>query len=177
MSLWISVNILHVFQAGYSYALFIWGLFLFYAIGEQIHRVLIYLRRRRLTKGQDVVPFRAFPRWQRTINATTAIPLITNSIAIKHIIYIVGLLAVNFIFIFFAPFTVAGWYILPVADISNRRCIYVGLANFSIAITIVTRNSIASKLASFSFDELIPFHRWYTRIGLAECAVHIGYQM
>ncbi|GAB5592530.1 hypothetical protein Unana1_07430 [Umbelopsis nana] len=66
---------------------------------------------------------------------------------------------------------------LPVADISNRRCIYVGLANFSIAITIVTRNSIASKLASFSFDELIPFHRWYTRIGLAECAVHIGYQI
>lgn len=150
---------------------------MFYAIGEQAHRVLIYFRRRRLTKGQDVAPFKVFPSWQRTLHQTVAIPFVTKSIAIKHICYILGLLAVNFIFIFFAPFTVAGGYMLPVADISNRRCVYVGLANFSIAIILVTRNNITSKIASLSFDELVPFHRWHTRIGLCECAVHIGYQM
>jgi hypothetical protein len=164
-------------QAGFAYALFIWGLFLFYAIGEQVHRVLIYLRRRRLIKGQDIAPFKVFPIWHRIWNKTIAIPFVTKSIAIKHICYILGLLAVNLIFIFFAPFTVAGWYMVSVADISNRRCVYVALGNFSIAIVLVTRNSIISKIAEHSFDELVPFHRWHARIGLGELAVHIGYQM
>ncbi|KAJ2962788.1 hypothetical protein NQZ79_g2067 [Umbelopsis isabellina] len=164
-------------QAGYAYALFIWGLFLLYSIGEQAHRLHIYLRRRTLTTGKDVTPFKPFPQWQRTIHKTITIPFVTESISVKHVMYIVGLLAVNLIFIFCAPFTVSGGYMLPVADISNRRCVYVGLANFTIAFTVITRNSVLSKLASFSFDELVPFHRWYTKIGLAECAVHIGYQI
>jgi hypothetical protein len=154
-----------------------WGIYLLFCIGEQIHRGIVYLRRRRLTNGKDVAPLKVIPGWQRVFKRKVAIPFITNCISIMEICHIVALLAVNLIFIFFAPFTLSGDYMLPVADISNRRCAYVGLVNFTIAFIMITRNSIFSKLSSHSFDELVPYHRWYTRIGLAELGVHIGYQM
>ncbi|KAI9284379.1 ferric reductase NAD binding domain-containing protein [Umbelopsis sp. AD052] len=165
------------FQAGYAYGLFMWGIYLLYCIGEQVHRGMVYLRRRRLTNGKDVAPLKVLPGWQRVFKRKVVIPFITDCISIMEICHIVALLAINLIFIFFAPFTLSGNYMLPVADVSNRRCAYVGLVNFTIAFIMVTRNSIFSKLSSHSFDELVPYHRWYTRIGLAEQGVHIGYQI
>jgi hypothetical protein len=154
-----------------------WGIFLLFCIGEQIHRGIIYLRRRRLIKGKDVNTLKVLPAWQRALNRKVVIPFITDSISIAELCHITALLAINLIFIFFAPFNVSGPYMLPVSDVSNRRCAYVGLVNFTIAFVMITRNSIFSKLSSHSFDELVPYHRWYTRIGLAEQGVHIGYQM
>ncbi|CAO3687787.1 unnamed protein product [Umbelopsis ramanniana] len=165
------------FQAGYAYGLFMWGIYLLYCIGEQTHRGIVYLRRRRLTNGKDVAPLKVIPGWQRVFRRKVAIPFITDCISVMEICHIVALLAVNLIFIFFAPFTLSGDYMLPVADVSNRRCAYVGLVNFTIAFILVTRNSIFSKLSSHAFDELVPYHRWYTKIGLAEQCVHIGYQI
>ena len=68
-------------------------------------------------------------------------------------------------------------YVLPSISIFDRRAAFVGMVNWGFVFFLAQRNSILPKMSGLTFEELIPFHRWVARIGLAEFIPHFVYRM
>ncbi|KAI8064523.1 hypothetical protein BC940DRAFT_305931 [Gongronella butleri] len=177
----ISLNLFHV--ASYSYAVFWWGLFSLYCIGYQVKQWRIYWHRRQQLSGKASTTFDPrFPweRWLRPLDRVVAIPFVTEMIAIKHILGVFLFIIINLIFIFFAPFKwTDGYtsYVLESIGYFDRRCAFIAMVNWGFVFMLASRNSVLSSMCGFSFEGMIPYHRWIARIGLAEFMPHFVWRM
>ncbi|KAI8342919.1 ferric reductase like transmembrane component-domain-containing protein [Chlamydoabsidia padenii] len=174
--------------AGYSYAFFWWGLFTLYCIGHQINRWRIYLHRRKQLEAQkknqpiDTVfdPTLPWQRWLRPLDRVVAIPFVTEMIAIKHILGVSLFIAINLVWVFFAPFQ---WdpeyssYYLEAIGKFDRRGAFIGMVNWGFVFMLASRNSLLSSMSGFTFEQMIPYHRWLARIGLLEFIPHFVWRM
>ncbi|KAI8086611.1 ferric reductase like transmembrane component-domain-containing protein [Halteromyces radiatus] len=177
--------------AGYSYAFFWWGLFTLYCLGHQFNRWRIYLHRRQQLKLQQKSgsqsaskatfdPILPWERWLRPLDRVVAIPYVTEMIAIKHIIGVFLFICINLIWIFFAPFK---WndafttYKLESIGLFDRRAAFIGMVNWCFVFMLASRNSLLSSMSGFTFEQMIPYHRWLARIGLLEFIPHFVWRM
>ncbi|CAO3627638.1 unnamed protein product [Cunninghamella echinulata] len=175
--------------AGYSYAFFWWGIFTLYCIGHQYKQVRIYWHRRQKLKNRDEPPstkFNSFDptlpweRWLRPLDKVVAIPFVTEMIEIKHIIGVSLFVIVNLLFIFFAPFQLSpGYdsYVLESIGLFDRRAAFIGMVNWGFVFLLASRNSMLSAMCGFTFEQMIPFHRWLARIGFLEFIPHFVWRM
>lgn len=119
------------------------------------------------------------PSLYRWLNHSLNLPFISSNLPVKRMMYILVLLVVNCAYILrfpkyaLAPGPDPGVNLLTV----GYHCAYVGLVNISIAIILITRNSIVKLISTKSFDETMPLHRLHGLLGLAEITVHAGSQM
>lgn len=169
------------FICGISYAFFWWGLFALYCIGHQINRIRVYLTRQKRIAGNDAVIVKPLVHWKfiSYFEMVVRIPFVTEMIPVKHIIGIFIFTIINLLFIFFAPFKMQDGfgYILPSIAIFDRRAAFVGMVNWGFVFFLAQRNSILPKMSGLSVEELLPFHRWIARIGLAEFIPHFVWRM
>ncbi|KAI8336185.1 ferric reductase like transmembrane component-domain-containing protein [Chlamydoabsidia padenii] len=171
--------------AGYSYAFFWWGLFTLYCLGHQFNRWRIYLhRKKQLSNNKDehssFDPSLPWERWLRPLDRVVSIPWVTEMIAIKHIVGVFLFTVINMIWILFAPFK---WndefssYQLSTIGIFDRRAAFIGMVNWAFVFMLASRNSLLSAMSGFTFEQMIPYHRWLARIGLLEFIPHFVYRM
>lgn len=177
-------------KAGYLYLLVCWGVFLSYCVLYQFDRLItLFLRwqrqrrRRYIKKRDDEIsiqpPHEMINHWMRPLEHSRTIPYIATMISTKHLIGMSLFIIANIIFIWFSPFKLhplMDHYEWPIVAILDRRMMYVGMANFSFTMVLGTRNSIITALCGLSFEQLIPFHRWCARLGLAETVLHVVYR-
>jgi hypothetical protein len=177
--------------AGYSYAFFWWGLFTLYCLGHQFNRWRIYLHRRRqlqLQKKNGIAdlgatvfdPSLPWERWLRPLDRVVSIPGVTEMIAIKHIVGVSLFIAINLIWIFFAPFKWSDGftsYQLAAIGMFDRRAAFIGMVNWAFVFMLASRNSLLSAMSGFTFEQMIPYHRWLARIGLLEFMPHFVWRM
>ncbi|KAI9264357.1 hypothetical protein BDA99DRAFT_481594 [Phascolomyces articulosus] len=187
---------LHLFtdfhKAGYLYLLCSWAVFLSYcALYQTDQFIKIWRRRQRRRKrqyhkqddddddGKIRTPLEIINDFLRPLEHTISIPYVATMISLKHFISMTLFCIINIIFCYFAPFKLhpeVERYEVPITGILDRRMAYVCMANWSFAIVLGTRNSIITNLCGMTFEQLIPFHRWVARIGMAETALHIFYR-
>ncbi|ORZ04923.1 ferric reductase like transmembrane component-domain-containing protein [Absidia repens] len=179
--------------AGYSYAFFWWGLFTIYCIGYQVNRWRIFLHRRKQLKLQkegadaDIIaaaasfdPALPWERWMRPLDRVVAIPWVTEMIAIKHIVGVSLFLIINVLWTLFAPFK---WndafssYKWESIGLFDRRAAFIGMVNWGFVFMLASRNSLLSAMSGFTFEQMIPYHRWLARIGLLEFIPHFVWRM
>ncbi|PHZ08188.1 uncharacterized protein RHIMIDRAFT_295377 [Rhizopus microsporus ATCC 52813] len=168
------------FVCGISYFFFWWALFALYCIAYQINRWRVYLTRKKRISGQEkVITSLPGSKLVSFLNYVVPIPFVTDMIAVKHIIGVTLFIIINLLFIFFAPFKMVDDkpYVLPSIGIFDRRAAFVGMVNWGFVFFLAQRNSILPKMSGLTFEELIPFHRWVARIGLAEFIPHFVYRM
>ncbi|ORZ24275.1 ferric reductase like transmembrane component-domain-containing protein [Absidia repens] len=180
--------------AGYSYAFFWWGLFTLYCIGHQFNRWRLFLHRRKqlqLSKKQDgnsalpiddssFDPTLPWERWLRPLDRVVSIPWVTDMIAIKHIVGLSLFISINLIWVFFAPFKwdpAYSTYQLEVIGKFDRRGAFIGMVNWGFVFMLASRNSLLSSMSGFTFEQMIPYHRWLARIGLLEFIPHFVWRM
>lgn len=185
-------------KAGYLYLLFCWTLFLVYCLYYQTDQFLktCFLRRRRrqLQKRQQkrrlsgksyasytfLTPMDTFRDLFRPLEYTLTIPYVATMISIKHLICMTIFIILNILFVLFAPFILHPYYKhyrLPVWGLLDRRAAYVGMVNWSFTIVLGNRNSLLTRMSGLTFEGLIPFHRWVSRVGLVEMLLHSFYRM
>ncbi|KAI9474848.1 hypothetical protein BDB00DRAFT_860216 [Zychaea mexicana] len=126
-----------------------------------------------------ITPLQIINDFLRPLEYTVTIPYVATMISLKHLIGMTLFSIINVIFCYFAPFKLhpeVKEYEWPIAGIIDRRGAYVCMANWSFAIALGTRNSIITSMCGMTFEQLIPFHRWVARVGLAETFFHIVYR-
>ena len=168
------------FVCGISYAFFCWALFTFYCIGYQINRLRVYYVRNKRIAGQEkVVESLPGSKFFSYFNYVVRIPFVTEMIAVKHIIGMFLFMVVNLLFILFAPFQMAEGQTFYISSIGifDRRAAFVGMVNWGFVFFLAQRNSVLPKMSGLTFEELIPFHRWVARVGLAEFIPHFVWRM
>ncbi|KAG0166102.1 hypothetical protein DFQ28_002768 [Apophysomyces sp. BC1034] len=167
--------------AGYSYALFWWGVFSVYCIGYQLNRLYIYhVRRQRIHDQDKYVKPLPWVTLLRPLERVVKIPFVTQLIPIKHILGVTFFIFVNLIWIFFAPFQFSpeyDAYEVPRVGLMDRRAAFIANINWGYVFILGSRNNIVTHMSGLSFEELVPFHRWLARIGLAEYITHFVYRM
>ncbi|KAG2222682.1 hypothetical protein INT45_013496 [Circinella minor] len=186
---------LHLFtdfhKAGYLYLLCCWAAFLLYCVFYQTDQFIKIWwrrkqRRRRYYQKQydddDIkikTPLDIINNFLRPLEHTISIPYVATMISLKHFISMTLFCIINIIFCYFAPFKLhpeVERYEVPIYGILDRRMAYVCMANWSFAIALGTRNSIITSMCGMTFEQLIPFHRWLARLGMAETTLHIFYR-
>ncbi|KAG1464758.1 hypothetical protein G6F46_002606 [Rhizopus delemar] len=168
------------FVCGISYAFFCWALFAFYCIGYQINRLRVYYVRNKRIAGQEkVVETLPGSKFFSYFNYVVRIPFVTEMIAVKHIIGMFLFMVVNLLFILYAPFKMAEGqtFYLSSIGVFDRRAAFVGMVNWGFVFFLAQRNSVLPKMSGLTFEELIPFHRWVARVGLAEFIPHFVWRM
>lgn len=176
-------------KAGYLYLLFCWGAFLVYCAcyqADQLSRTWLRWRGyRRRSNREDEASYAIKTPWDaicdllRPLERTMTIPYIAMVISIKHLIGMSIFIIVNIIFCWFAPFRLhpsVPHYVWPTIGVLDRRMVYICMVNWSFTIVLGTRNSIVTNLSGLTFENLIPFHRWVARVGLAETILHSVYR-
>ncbi|KAH8549071.1 ferric reductase like transmembrane component-domain-containing protein [Umbelopsis sp. PMI_123] len=167
-------------QAGYTYALVIWGLFLLYCIIYQFKRLRTYFARYKAIKTGRPQPYHpgAFTRAIHRLEYTVRLPVIGDYMAVKHLCILSFILIWNTICILFAPFTLSSdGYMFPAVSQMDRRAAYVAVVNFSLVIIFGSRNTIITKMSGISFEQLIPYHRWLAKLGFAEMITHFVWRI
>ncbi|KAI7898381.1 ferric reductase like transmembrane component-domain-containing protein [Cokeromyces recurvatus] len=166
-------------QAGMAYTFFFWGLFTIYCIGYQLNRLRIYYVRKSRINGKEdnVVKDLPLSKYWKSLDYMVRIPWVTNLMAIKHVLGITLFIIINLIFLFFAPFTFNKAYEIPPIGLFDRRAAFIGMANWGFVFFLAQRNSLLPKISGLTFEELIPFHRIISRIGLAEYFPHFIWRM
>lgn len=179
-------------KAGYLYLLFCWTLFLVYCLYYQTDQFLktCFLRRRRRQLQRIVssrkidstcmTPMDTFSDLFRPLEYTLTVPYVATMISIKHLICMTLFIIINALFVLYGPFTLHPYYkhySLPPWGLLDRRASYVGMVNWSFAIVLGTRNSLLTRMSGLTFEALIPFHRWVSRVGLVEMLLHSFYRM
>ncbi|KAI9497036.1 ferric reductase like transmembrane component-domain-containing protein [Zychaea mexicana] len=182
-------------KAAYSYALFSWTLFFGYCVAYQISRIYLYRTRKQRIQNdrrgmnaddddddndiKDDKPDNNLPL-NGLFNTYVRIPWLTNMIPVKHVLGVSLFFITNVIFCFFAPFVLAPYvpeYEVPIPALMDRRCVYIGMVNWSFVIVLGLRNNIVTRMSGLTFEALVPFHRWVARIGLLEFIPHIVYRL
>ncbi|ORX48494.1 hypothetical protein DM01DRAFT_1326206 [Hesseltinella vesiculosa] len=170
-------------MAGYSYAIFCWGLFSLYCIGYQVKQWRIFWhRRQKLNKLDDKAFDPCFPweHWLRPLDRVVSIPFVTEMIAVKHIVGMCLFVIVNVIFILFAPFKWTDGFTsfrFEAIGLYDRRCAFMGMVNWAFVFILASRNSILTSMSGFTFESIIPYHRWVARVGLLEFIPHFVWRM
>ncbi|KAI9319342.1 ferric reductase like transmembrane component-domain-containing protein [Dichotomocladium elegans] len=167
-------------HVGYSYAFMCWGAFAVYCIMVQIDRFLLYRARQKRIASNGAIQYKPFSVFSifspfaKIGEYNVKIPFVTNLIKLKHIVGMFFFCAINVVWIIAAPFTLAEGRTFTVQSIGlvDRRAAFVGMVNWSFVFVLGSRNNIVSRMSGLSFEELIPFHRWIARVGLAEYIPH-----
>ncbi|KAI7865067.1 ferric reductase like transmembrane component-domain-containing protein [Spinellus fusiger] len=163
----------------YPYAMLCWGVFSIYCILNQASRLYTYwIRKQRIHGHEKDLIVMPWTRFLNPLERLIEIPLVTGPVPIKHVLGIIFFMGVNVIFLIFSPFvyTSDGFAMAPI-NILDRRAAYLGMVNWDFVILLGTRNTILSHMAGLSYEELLPFHRWLARIGLAEFVLHFVWRM
>ncbi|KAF7730286.1 ferric/cupric-chelate reductase [Apophysomyces ossiformis] len=168
-------------HAGYSYAMFCWGLFSIYCIGYQLNRVYVYwVRRQRIHDKDAYVKPLPWVGLMKPLERVVKIPFVTELIPVKHILGVSFFTIINLIWIIFAPFKFDPSYTsfeMPRVGLMDRRAAFIANVNWGFVFILGSRNNIVTHMSGLSFEELVPFHRWLARIGLAEYITHFVYRM
>lgn len=133
-----------------------------------------------LNKINSFDPNLPWEHWLRPLDKVVAIPFITGMIELKHIIGVSLFVIINLLFIFFAPFQLSpdfDSYSLTSIGIFDRRAAFIGMVNWGFVFMLASRNSVLSAMSGFTFEQMIPFHRWIARIGLMEFIPHFVWRM
>ncbi|GAA5798869.1 hypothetical protein EDC94DRAFT_617624 [Helicostylum pulchrum] len=169
------------FVCGISYAFFCWALFAIYCIGYQINKIRVYKVRQARIAGNDAKVFKpvVHSKFLSYMNMVIRIPFVTEMIAVKHIIGMTLFVVINMLFIFFAPFKLNDGmgYVLPAIGQFDRRAAFVGMVNWGFVFFLAQRNSVLPRMSGFTVEELLPFHRWIARVGMAQFLPHFGWRM
>lgn len=168
------------FTCGLSYALFWWCLFTLYCIGYQINKIRVYRARKQRIEGSDK-PLRPLmhSKFLSYFNMVVRIPFVTEMIPVKHIIGMFIFVCINLIFMFFAPFKInpTVGYKVPAIGQMDRRASFVGMVNWGFVFFLAQRNSVLPRMSGLTVEELLPYHRWIARVGLAEFLPHFIWRM
>ncbi|KAG2185656.1 hypothetical protein INT44_002449, partial [Umbelopsis vinacea] len=167
-------------QAGYTYALIMWGLFLVYCILYQVGKCRTYWTRYKALKTGLPQPYHPgfVARALHKLEYTIRLPVVGDYMAVKHLSILSFILVLNTITILFAPFTFGSdGYMLPAVSQMDRRAAYVACVNFSFVIIFGSRNTMITKMSGISFEQLIPYHRWLAKLGFAEMITHIVWRI
>jgi hypothetical protein len=168
------------FVTGYLYFLFFWLVFAVYCIGYQLNKLRVYFIRRKRIIDQDAV-VRPLPlsHLAKPFNYVIRIPFVTEMIPVKHVIGLFVFIGFNMIFAFLAPFkfTEGMPYTVPAIGQMDRRLAYIGMVNWGFVFFLAQRNTILTRMSGFTFEEMIPYHRWIARIGLCEFLPHFVWRM
>ncbi|KAI8371293.1 ferric reductase like transmembrane component-domain-containing protein, partial [Choanephora cucurbitarum] len=167
------------FITGIAYAFFWWAVFAVYCIGYQLNRLRVYYVRKSRLDGKDdnVVVDLPGARWFHRLDYVVRIPYVTEMMPLKHVIGITLFVLINFLFVFFAPFSMDKSYYIAAVGIFDRRAAFMGMVNWGFVFFLAQRNSLLPKMSGLTFEELIPFHRIIARIGLLEFVPHFVWRM
>lgn len=168
------------FQGGLAYAFFWWALFALYCIGYQINKFRVYKARQQRINGNGK-PLRPImhSKFLSSFNMVVRIPFVTEMIAVKHIFGMTFFIFINLIFMFYAPFDIdpSVGYVVPAIGQFDRRAAFVAMVNWGFVFFLAQRNSVLPKMSGLTVEELVPYHRWVARVGLAEFIPHFVWRM
>lgn len=179
-------------KGGYLYFLTCWTGFLVYCLYYQVDRFLkIYLSRRqnrqrkthhsRTSRRRAVItPMDTFRAAVRPLEYSMTIPYVASMISVKHLIGMSLFIIANIICTYFSPFVLhpsLHHVQIPHWGILDRRMAYMGVVNWSFVIVLGTRNTLLTRMSGLTFEALMPFHRWVSRVGMLQMTVHALYRM
>ncbi|RCH96566.1 ferric/cupric-chelate reductase [Rhizopus stolonifer] len=102
------------------------------------------------------------------------IPYVTDMISLKQIAGILLFSLINLYFIFFVcPYEPAPYHLA----ILDRRAAFTGMVDLGLVFFFAQRNSLLPKICGLTFEELIPFHRIFARIGFLNFVPHLVYRV
>ncbi|KAI8975477.1 ferric reductase like transmembrane component-domain-containing protein [Mycotypha africana] len=171
-------------MCGMAYAFFWWICFIVYCLYYQLNRIRIYYIRKRRLKGENVV-VADLPgaKFLHSFDFVVRIPFVTEMIPVKDILGVLIFCVIDIFFLLFvAPYDtnpnqkVIAFVSMPVS-ILDRRSAFLGLVNWSFVFFLAQRNSCLPKLSGLTFEELIPFHRIFARVGYANFLPHFIYRI
>lgn len=167
-------------MCGLAYAFFWWALFALYCVGYQLNKLRVYkTRKQRIDGSNKTLRPVMHSKFLSYFNMVIRIPFVTEMIAVKHIVGMTVFIAINLIFMFFAPFAFNPdvGYAVPAIGQFDRRAAFVGMVNWGFVFFLAQRNSILPKMSGLTMEELLPYHRWIARVGLAEFIPHFVWRM
>ncbi|KAI7893164.1 ferric reductase like transmembrane component-domain-containing protein [Mucor mucedo] len=168
------------FQCGLAYAFFWWALFALYCVGYQINKLRVYMTRQQRIDGKDKTLRPVMhSKFLSSFNMVIRIPFVTEMIAVKHILGMTFFTFINIIFMFYAPFAINPevGYKVPAIGQFDRRAAFVAMVNWGFVFFLAQRNSLLPKMSGLTVEELLPYHRWIARVGLAEFMPHFVWRI
>ncbi|OBZ86182.1 Ferric reduction oxidase 7, chloroplastic [Choanephora cucurbitarum] len=161
---------------GMAYAFFCWSIFIAYCIYYQVSRLSIYRSRSRRINGKEdssILEPHKF-RLLHRLNHVVRIPYTTELISVKQIVGTILFGLINLYFIFFVyPYEFAPYHVA----ILDRRAAFIGMVDWSLVFFFAQRNSLLPKICGLTFEELMPFHRIFARIGFLTFIPHFIYRV